>query len=65
MIKIQNTTLICVDGIGKSDQAVKSIEASTKNIKYEEVILITPDTNIKDSTLFKVNINNECFKISW
>jgi hypothetical protein len=62
MIKIKDTTLICVDGIGKSDKAIKSIEASTENIKYEEVILITPDTNIKDNTVFKVrNIN----KMSW
>lgn len=62
MLKLKNVTLICVDGIGKSEDAIKSIEASTLNIKYEKVLLITADKNIQSNNNIEVKHIN---KITW
>jgi hypothetical protein len=62
MKKLKNTTLICVDGVGKTESALKSIEASTLNIEYEKVVLITPDLNIKSNNKISVSHIN---KMSW
>lgn len=62
MKKLKNTTLICVDGVGKTESALKSIEASTLNLEYEKIVLITPDTNIESNNKIQVSHIN---KMTW
>jgi hypothetical protein len=44
MIKLDNVTLICVDGVGKFNPSIDAIKKSTTQIKFANLILLTSET---------------------
>jgi len=62
MIRLKNTTLICVDGRGQSEASFKSIEASMNNIEYAKVVFITADSKAKSTKNININYINQ---MSW
>jgi hypothetical protein len=61
-LQLNNITLICVDGVGKSELPLKAIRASTSNIQYEKVLLITADKSIQSDEIIEVK---HIDKITW
>jgi hypothetical protein len=55
-MKLNNVTLICVDGVGKIELSKNAINNSTINIEFAKTILLTCDTPID-------NINADIIKI--
>lgn len=61
MIKLNEVTLICIDGAGKFNSAIEAIKNSTNEIKFANVVLLTCETFNKSDYCEIINIP----KMTW
>lgn len=62
MLNLNNITLICIDGVGKSQKGLNAIENSIQKIKfYKSILLTTENISINNKNIEIINIP----KMNW